>query len=215
MPTTRNVVVKVNPKRRIELAAVRPLRPPTSAKIEKALRAAILRKPQPGTTPLHRTGPTAAEPQRRMKLVPRKVELSPAASATRARRTLRLRFREANQNASAHARLRKADIYGTMKVAYAAVRAWRKRGVAQEVERLLRRSTTSVLAAQSSPFLVLLRAALPGLDAKRASKWAAAMALADRKGIARTNFVAFLERQGGVEGAAKAWARHREHIAEE
>ena len=54
----------------------------------------------------------------------------------------------------------------------------------------------------SSLFLVLLRSALPGLDKKRASKMAIALACADDQAVT-TKRLAFLWDNGGIEGAAR------------
>ena len=144
----------------------------------------------------------------------KQIELSPSEAASNSRRMLQRRFDAASRDAQGQARLRKADIYETIKLAYAAVRAWKRRGVAGEIKRLLRREASVTIAVRSSPFLVLLRSALPNLDAKRASKWAAAMELADRKDIAGNKFVSFVEAQGGIEGAARKLARLRTLAAE-
>ncbi len=139
----------------------------------------------------------------------KQIELSPSEAASNSRRMLQRRFDGASKNAQGQARLRKTDIYETMKLAYTAVRAWKRRGTSGEIRRLLRREADVTIAAQSSPFLVLLRSALPDLDAKRASKWAAAMEFADRKDVRKKQFVAFVEAAGGVEGAASKLARMR------
>jgi hypothetical protein len=144
----------------------------------------------------------------------KKLELTPAEATATIGRALRRRLRQANRNARSRARLRKADIYATMMVAYAAVQIWKRRDIAGEVERLLRRTAIAAIAPRSSLFLVLLRSALPDLDPKRASKWAAALELADRKQVARMDFVEFMEGEGGVEGAARTRARLRALEAE-
>lgn len=116
--------------------------------------------------------------------------------------------------ARAQTRLSKKDIYETLKLAYGTVRAWKCRDKAGEIRRLLRREASPNIAAQSSLFLVLLRSAIPDLDAKRASKWAAALELADRKDLPTRKFVGFVEAQGGVEGAARTMARLRALVDE-
>ena len=61
------------------------------------------------------------------------------------------------------------------------------------------------IAADSSLELVLLRSALPSLDPKRASKWAAAIEVADHAGVSKRRFGAFLKKRGGIEGRPGEW----------
>ena len=119
------------------------------------------------------------------------------------------RWEVASRAAWAQARLRKADIYRILKIAYRAVRAWKQRGIHWQIARLLRKTADATISRDSGLFLVLLRSALPQLDPKRASKWAAAIELAARHRIPGRKFVAFLEAQGGIEGAAKKMAQQR------
>ncbi len=58
--------------------------------------------------------------------------------------------------------------------------------------------------------MLLLRCALPRLDAKRASKTAAALEFADDHAIPAKRLSAFLWDQGGIEGAARGRARLRD-----
>ena len=57
--------------------------------------------------------------------------------------------------------------------------------------------------------LVLIRSALPKVDEKAASKWAAALELAEQDAIAPKHFIAFLREIGGIEGAHRQRARLR------
>ncbi len=65
------------------------------------------------------------------------------------------------------------------------------------------------MSRRSSLFLVLIRSALPRLDAKRASKWAGALQLADHHGVRSKRLVVFLHNSGGIEGAARERAKLR------
>jgi len=56
---------------------------------------------------------------------------------------------------------------------------------------------------------VLLRTALPRLDAKRASKWGAALEFADHHKVRSKDLSAFLHVTGGIEGAARRRAKLR------
>jgi hypothetical protein len=94
-------------------------------------------------------------------------------------------------------------------IAYKAIRLWQKRGIHWQAARLLRQTAGTAISRDSGLFLVLLRSALPDLDPKRASKWAAAIELAVRHQIPGKEFVAFLEAKGGIEGAAKEMAQQR------
>jgi hypothetical protein len=137
-----------------------------------------------------------------------------AAGAAEVQRKLQRRFKAAIKNAFGQARLRKGDIYAILRVAYGAVRLWKRQGTAGEAKRLLMREAKATITRQSSYFLVLLRSALPALDPKRASKWAAAMELADQHDVPKRMFVAFVEAQGGIEGAAQMLSRLRARAAE-
>jgi hypothetical protein len=50
---------------------------------------------------------------------------------------------------------------------------------------------------------------LPKVDEKAASKWAAALELAEQDAIAPKHFIAFLREIGGIEGAHRQRARLR------
>jgi hypothetical protein len=78
------------------------------------------------------------------------------------------------------------------------------------VESELRAEAEAAVNRRSNIFLLLIRCALPHLDIKRASKWAAALEYADAHGIRSKRLPAFLWRVGGVEGAARAKAKWRE-----
>jgi hypothetical protein len=90
-----------------------------------------------------------------------------------------------------------------LRTAYAAVRYWQQDEVAEEVERELRAHADVAISRRSSLFLLLIRAALPRLDVKRASKWAAALELANHHDIHSRRLSAFLHNGGGIEGAAR------------
>jgi hypothetical protein len=104
---------------------------------------------------------------------------SPAARARRATRRLRRLFKKARHAAKRQVRLRRADEYELLRCAYQVVRCWQRDGDEEEIERELRAEAEVAISRASSLFLVLLRSALPGLNAKRASKWGAALELAD------------------------------------
>jgi hypothetical protein len=70
------------------------------------------------------------------------------------------------------------------------------------------------ISPRSNLFLVLIRCALPYLDSKRASKWAAALEYADQQEIKSKRLPAFLWRVGGVEGAARASAKFGRQTSE-
>jgi hypothetical protein len=136
---------------------------------------------------------------------------SPAARARRARRKLRRLFEDARRAAHGHARLGRDHEYQLLRCAYAVVRCWEREGVGQEIERELRAEAQVPMSRMSSLFLVLLRSALPRLDAKRASKMALALAAADDQAVTAKRLAAFLWHNGGIEGAARqrAWAVRR------
>jgi hypothetical protein len=124
-------------------------------------------------------------------------------------RKLRRLFADASCTAKGQVRLRRTEEYQLLNCVYAAVRRWRDDGVAEEIERELRAEAQVPISLASSLFLVLLRSALPRLDGKRASKWAAALASADHHGVSSKRLVAFLRSHGGIEGAARQWAKLR------
>jgi hypothetical protein len=117
-------------------------------------------------------------------------------------------FRDASRTAQGQVRLRRANEYQLLRCAYAPDRRWRD-GVAEEIECELRAEAQVAISRASSLFLVLLRSALPRLDAKRASKWAAALASADHHGVHSKRLVAFLRNHGWIEGAARGRAKLR------
>jgi len=106
-------------------------------------------------------------------------------------------------------RLARDDQYAILRTAYALVRRWKRKGVAQEVEYELRIEAQVAISPSSSLFLVLLRSALPSLDMKRASKWASALMFADHQNIRSKRLVGFLRANGGIEGAARQSANLR------
>jgi hypothetical protein len=139
---------------------------------------------------------------------------TPAARARKAKRRLRRLFEHASRNAKGRARLCRADEYEILRCAYRAVRAWRSDGIQEEIECELRAGAAVAISRRSNPFVVLIRCALPRLDNKRASKWAAALEYADRQEIRSNRFSAFLHNNGGIEGAARARAKSRREGSE-
>ncbi len=131
---------------------------------------------------------------------------TPAARARRARWKIRRLFKDARRAAKGQVRLRRADEYELLRGAYAAVRCWQEGGVAEEIERELRTEAQVAVSRSSSLFLLLLRSALPRLDPKRASKWGAALAFADHRGVSSKRLAPLLRNNGGIEGAARQWA---------
>ncbi len=134
---------------------------------------------------------------------------SPAARARRATRRLRQHFEKAKRAAKGQVRLCRADEYDLLRKVYAAVRSWRQDGITDEIERELRAEAEVAISRSSSEFLVVLRSALPHLDAKRANKWAGALEFADHHGVRSKRLGAFLHVSGGIEGAARERARPR------
>jgi hypothetical protein len=134
---------------------------------------------------------------------------SPAARARRVTRRLRRLYEKAGRATRDQARLRRTDEYGLLRCAYRAVRCWRQDGVAEEIERELRAEAEVAISKASSPFLVLLRSALPRLDAKRASKWAGALEFADHHDVHSQRLEGFLRVSGGIEGAARGRTKLR------
>ena len=153
----------------------------------------------------------ASEPLNRPDVAPPSPEevedSSPAARARRATRRLRRHFDKAKRAAKRQARLHRRDEYALLECAYRAVRSWRQDGVAEDVERELRAEAEVAMSRASSLFLVLVRSALPRLDAKRSSKWAAALQFADHQKVRSKRLVAFLHNSGGIEGAARESAK--------
>jgi hypothetical protein len=116
-------------------------------------------------------------------------------------RVLRQMFKEARRASADQARLRREDQYTILKRAYSALHRWKQDGVSEDAERELRRETELAVAPRSSLPLVLIRSALPKVDEKAASKWAAALEMAEQGAIAPKHFIAFLREVGGIEGA--------------
>ena len=128
--------------------------------------------------------------------------------AREARAQIGKKFDHAVANCSG-TRLRRSDQTDLLQAAYLIVRNWRREHQSDRIEELLRRMSRGWIAPGSSLELVLLRSALPNLDPKRASKWAAAIELADHAGVSKRGFATFLKKQGGIEGAARTLARLR------
>jgi hypothetical protein len=116
-------------------------------------------------------------------------------------RVLRRMFKVACRASADQARLRRADQYAILKRAYSALHRWKEDGVGEDAERELRRETELAIAPRSSLPLVMIRSAFPKVDEKGASKWAAALEIAEREEIAPKHFLAFLREVGGIEGA--------------
>jgi hypothetical protein len=128
-------------------------------------------------------------------------------------RTLRRMFKIARRASADQARLRRADQYSILKRAYSAVRRWKQDGVSEDAERELRRETELAIAPRSSLPLVLIRSILPKVDDKAASKWAAALEMAEQDNIVPKRFIPFLRKIGGIEGAHRRRARLRSKYA--
>jgi hypothetical protein len=86
--------------------------------------------------------------------------------------------------------------------------------VQEEIERALRAEAKVAINQRSNLLLVLIRCALPRLDIRRASKWAAALEFANRQEIRSKRLSAFLNNNGGVEGAARARAKFGRETSE-
>jgi hypothetical protein len=127
--------------------------------------------------------------------------------------TLRRMFKIARRASADQARLRRADQYSILKRAYSAVRRWKQDGVSEDAERELRRETELAIAPRSSLPLVLIRSILPKVDDKAASKWAAALEMAEQDNIVPKRFIPFLRKIGGIEGAHRRRARLRSKYA--
>ena len=78
--------------------------------------------------------------------------------------------------------------------------------MAEDIERELRAKAQVAVSRSSSLFLLLLRSALPRLDPKRASKWGAALAFADDRGVSSKRLAPLLRNNGGIKGTARQWA---------
>jgi hypothetical protein len=126
-----------------------------------------------------------------------------AARARKAKRRLRRIFEHASRNAKGRARLGRTEEYEVLRIAYRAVRAWRKDGVQEEIERELRAGAEVAISRRSNLFLLLIRCSLPRLDIRRASKWASALETADRQDVRSKRLSSFLWNNGGIEGAAR------------
>jgi hypothetical protein len=124
-------------------------------------------------------------------------------------RVLRRMFKIARRASADQARLRREDQYTMLKQAYSALHRWKQDGVSEKAERELRRETELAIAPRSSLPLVLIRSTFPKLDEKAASKWAAALEMAEQDAIAPKHFLAFLREIGGIEGAHQRRARLR------
>jgi hypothetical protein len=124
-------------------------------------------------------------------------------------RVLRRMFKKARRASADQARLHREAQYTILKRAYSALHRWKQDGVSEKAERELRRETELAIAPRSSLPLVLIRSAFPKVDEKAASKWAAALEMAERDRIAPRHFLAFLREIGGIEGAHQRRARLR------
>ncbi len=124
-------------------------------------------------------------------------------------RALSRRFKVARRASADWARLRREDQYALLKRAYLALHRWKEDQVSDDAERELRHESELAIAPRSSSPLVLIRSALPKLDKKAASKWAAALEMAEQDAIAPKHFLAFLRDIGGIEGAHRRRARLR------
>jgi hypothetical protein len=128
-------------------------------------------------------------------------------------RTLRRMFKVARRASADRARLRREDQYAILKRAYSALHRWKQDGVSEDAGRELRRETELAIAPRSSLPLVLIRSILPKVDDKAASKWAAALEMAEQDNIVPKRFIPFLRKIGGIEGAHRRRARLRSKYA--
>jgi hypothetical protein len=133
-----------------------------------------------------------------------------AARARKARQRLRRLYGMARRAAKGQARLGRADEYAVLTYAYQAVRWWQRDDIADEIEGELRAEAEVGISAASGLFLVLVRCALPRLDMKRASKWAAALEFAHHHNVRSRRLSAFIHNNGGIEGAARKRAKLRQ-----
>jgi len=122
-------------------------------------------------------------------------------------RVLRRMFKEARRASADQARLRREG--AILKRAYSALHRWKQDGLSEDAERELRRATELAIARRSSLPLVLIRSAFSKVGEKAASKWAAALEMAEQDAIAPKHFLAFLREIGGIEGAHRRRARLR------
>jgi hypothetical protein len=144
---------------------------------------------------------------------PQADDYTPATRARKAKRRLRRLFEHARRNAKGRARLCRSHEYEILRVAYRSVRAWRREGVDEEIERELRAGAEVAVSRRSSLFLLLIRCALPRLEIRRASKWAAAMETADRQEIRSKRLCTFLHNNGGIEGAARVRGKLEKEVS--
>jgi hypothetical protein len=96
-----------------------------------------------------------------------------------------------------------------LKRAYRFVAAWRDDEIIEPVIEYLQETARASISPDSGPYLTLLRAALPRLDPKQASKWAAALEYVNHRRLSVESLKWLLERNGGIEGAAKKWTKIR------
>jgi hypothetical protein len=183
------------------------------------------RRVGPQTEPRSSTGITATPPWRlpSMRMVwdpgrvsdrePQKTTTpvkspTPFDRALATRRTHQESFAVATR-AGTGSRLRRSDLATILELAYGMVRDWQAEGLAHQMEAALRALADVPISRDSSLALVLFRSALPRLDPKRASKWAAVLEVAEDTGTSRKRFGRFMSKHGGVEGSARKRARAR------
>lgn len=114
---------------------------------------------------------------------------------------------EATAKASVIGRMPRSAISELLMAIYGAIACWRDDGAIHQVKRVLRRMGGRAIDFRSNDYLVLLRASLPKLPPKRASKWEAALDAADHHDVDPTDLGQFLIDMGGIEGAARERAR--------
>lgn len=127
--------------------------------------------------------------------------------AEKAKSRISRAYSRASRRAGASGRLPKTAAHELLVVVYRYVAAWRADKTIGGIMRQLRHDCPSIIERASTQYLTLLRAALPALDAKKCSKWAAALDAADYHEIAPADLSEFLDEMGGIEGAAKERAR--------
>ncbi len=129
--------------------------------------------------------------------------LEAAQLAQSATRTLNKKLESAKVRGKIPRPLPPAVVLDILRAAYQFELVWREDRTTVAVSRALREQSEGWIDWRSGHFLILLRAAFPELDAKKCSKWAAALDAADYYEVTPKRLGAFLERVGGVEGAAR------------
>jgi hypothetical protein len=133
----------------------------------------------------------------------REHQLAAAQLAKRATRALNKKLESAKIRGKVPRPLPPAIVLDILREAYQFQLDWREAKTTMAVSRALREQSEGWIDWRSGHFLILLRAAFPELDAKKCSKWAAALDAADYYQVVPNRLGAFLDKVGGVEGAAR------------